>query len=362
MADVFSGCGTTLVEAKIHGRLSFGVDINPVADIVARSKIKPFSPTKIENEFENLQKNITINKIVNGFKFNERITYWFGEEEKIKLEALLWNIEQIENKDVRVFFYCAFSNILKNCSIWLQKSIKPTRCFNKIPKEPISEFIRQVKKMLKGNEEFYEILKNSNRLTIFSKIYCQDAKNVKIKSETIDCIITSPPYVTSYEYADVHQLTAYWLRYTKNLNDFRKKFVGSVHKSKSDLNFGSDIAYDIYKSLKEKNAKQASSTAAYFSDMLKVFEEMHRILKPKGRVCIVIGNTKLKGVEILNAEVFVQQLENSNFKVFSIAKREIPSKNLPSTRSKKTGRFTKIGAEDVVIVYPTEYIIVAEKK
>jgi len=54
--------------------------------------------------------------------------------------------------------------------------------------------------------------------------------------------------------------------------------------------------------------------------MNQVFEEMRRILKKGGRTCIVIGDTSLKGVEILNAEVFVEQLQNLGFKVDDIVK------------------------------------------
>ena len=41
---------------------------------------------------------------------------------------------------------------------------------------------------------------------------------------------------------------------------------------------------------------------------------MKKVLKKGGKVAIVIGNTKLKGVEILNAEVFKEQFEYIGFK------------------------------------------------
>jgi len=69
----------------------------------------------------------------------------------------------------------------------------------------------------------------------------------------------------------------------------------------------------------------------------------------------------LKGVEILNAEVFVEQLQNLGLKIAEIIKREIPSKNLPSVRDEKTGRFAGINDKNKVSVYPTEYILIMEK-
>jgi len=85
------------------------------------------------------------------------------------------------------------------------------------------------------------------------------------------------------------------------------------------------------------------------------------VLKEDGKTCIVIGNTGLKGVEILNAEVFTEQLQNLGLKIADIIKREIPSKNLPSVRDEKTGRFAGIGGKNKISVYPTEYILIMKK-
>jgi DNA modification methylase len=57
------------------------------------------------------------------------------------------------------------------------------------------------------------------------------------------------------------------------------------------------------------------------SKMNQVFVEMKRMLKKDGKTCIVTGNTSFKGVEILNAEVFVEQLQNLGLKIADIIKR-----------------------------------------
>jgi DNA modification methylase len=99
----------------------------------------------------------------------------------------------------------------------------------------------------------------------------------------------------------------------------------------------------------------------YFSDMLQTFLEIKRVLKIGGKVCIVIGNTQFRGVDILNAEVFQEQFENIGFKTIDIIHREIPSKMLPSTRDPATGQFVKVDSENIKLAYPTEYILVMEK-
>ena len=90
------------------------------------------------------------------------------------------------------------------------------------------------------------------------------------------------------------------------------------------------------------------------------FDESFRILKPGGRCCYVIGNTRLKGVDILNAEVFADSLQYSDLKLDRIIKREIPLKILPQKRDEKTGRFASSDKADSE-AYPTEYIVIGLK-
>ena len=363
VVDPFGGCGTTIVESKVMGRPSVGVDINPVAVLIAKAKKTPIHPSKIEECFLGLRAKMDC--FGEGRRVevpeHERIDYWFKSVEKRKLAFLFSEISKIKNQDTRHFFYCGFSNVLKNCSIWLQKSNKPTRDFKKNPAEPFASFSRQIKSMMRGNADFFNLLKESGFLNIPCKVHCADARKIPVKSNSVSLIVTSPPYVTSYEYADLHQLSALWFDYTKNLSDFRKRFIGTSYHNKRDLVLNSQIAEDIKRELMEKSKKTADEVANYFGEMNQVFGEMNRILKKGGRACIVIGNTSLKGVKILNAEVFVEQLQNLGFRIRNIIQREIPSKNLPSMRDKKTGRFAKATDKKKVFAYPTEYILIMKK-
>jgi len=363
VVDPFGGCGTTIVEAKAMGRLGLAVDINPVATLITKSKKTAIKPEELESEFLKLKnkiENFNKNKKIELPK-HERIDYWFKPEQKKKLAFLFLEISKIKNKDIQDFFYCAFSNILKNCSIWLQKSNKPTRDLRKNSNDPFKTFFRQTKAMIRGNNSFYLLLQESGFLKKSCEVFCADARNIPTRNNSVSLIVTSPPYVTSYEYADLHQLTALWFKYTKDLSDFRKRFIGTSFHIKKEINLNSDIAKNIIDELEKKHKKTSVEVATYFSEMNQVFVEMKRILKKEGKTAIVIGNTKLKGVEILNAEVFVEQLKSLGLTVEDIIKREIPSKNLPSMRDSKTGRFAKITDKNKVLAYPTEYILIFKK-
>jgi DNA modification methylase len=378
VCDPFMGCGTTLIESLVSGRKAIGVDINPVALLITKAKTTPIEPTKLEDEVKKLIDDVTLymdskkknQKTLSNIEIrpiipnNERINYWFPHESiREELGIILGRINQIKSKDIRTFCLCAFSQILKNSSIWLMKSTKPTRDLKKKPTNPLSAFKRHIKQMLKGNEELFNIMPDyvKNNLNDFIIAKKQDARNLPCEDNSVNLIVTSPPYVTSYEYADLHQLTALWLEYAKDVSEFREGFIGSIHKKESAHDgIKSKLAKQEIEELSKKSKREAEAVRDYFFEMQQCFKEMYRVLKPKGKACIVIGNTELKKVPILNAEVFVEIMLNLNFRIHKIVKRRIPSKILPQTRDSKTGRFTSNHKADR-LAYAYEYIIMMEK-
>jgi len=369
VVDPFMGSATTLVEAKVLGRRSVGVDINPVAYLIAKAKVTPIDPVKLDDAYKKIVSNFTDDGTLPLFaKDNqldipehERIDYWFKPREKKKLGVIYTQIKKIKDKDIRDFFFCSLSHILKNCSIWLMKSNKPTRDLNKKIPDPYQTFSRHAKKMVNKNKVFWDLLEENKSLNVESKPVCGDARAIPVSNSSVALMVTSPPYVTSYEYADLHQLSALWFNYTDDLSKFRKFFMGSAHNDVKQTVIGSELGERIVEALRDHNTKKDKEVAIYFSEMRDSFIEMKRYLKKGGLASIVIGDTAFKGVPVLNAEVFVEQMQNLGFKIYKIIKRRIPSKILPSVRDKKTGRFAPIGNHNNTLAYSFEYIITMQK-
>ena len=168
--------------------------------------------------------------------------------------------------------------------------------------------------MMQKNEEFFLHLKSNDRLNTFCEIQLGDARNTGWTDESVGTIITSPPYVTSYEYADIHQLTGYWFDYFSDLKDFRQRFIGTSYSNKEKQKVLSGLGQKIVNDLEKKSSKISKDVANYFNDMELVAKEMYRVLQPKGIACVVIGNTKVKDVDIKSAEVFWDLLRHAGFK------------------------------------------------
>lgn len=373
--DPFYGCGTTIVTAISRGFIASGTDINRIAHLITKVKATPIEPTyltrKLNVFFQQLKGLQAGSATLFGEsveptipeKHLERIDYWFTEESKIKLGRILTLIYGEDDEDVRDFLLVAFSHILKSTSLWLQGSTKPTRDVSKHPADPYEAIRRHLTKMQRGNEELYRVVPERVRDNIeeYLGIEVGDARKQPVKSDSVDLIVTSSPYVTSYEYADLHQLSTIWLELADDLRDYKKRFIGSSYRVHDEAELKSQIARRIVSQLSQRDERLSKSVEAFFVDMQDVFKESFRILKRGGRCCYVIGNTRLKGVDILNAEVFAESMQLSGFRLDRVIKREIPLKILPQKRDEKTGRFASNGNANAE-AYPVEYIVVGLKE
>lgn len=357
IADIFCGCGTTAFEAKRNGKNFWGCDINPVATLIAKTKSRKYEDSKIAYYLECIMlaaKNDTVtDEEIEAV--NERIRYWYFDGEVVDLLKLKKAIyAKTEDGDIyRDFFLTAFSNILKSTSRWLAKSIKPQIDPNKKPVNPFTAFEAQIKFMREANNES-DIPVSKKKV----KIENTSILGRKISKEFVDLIVTSPPYVTSYEYADLHQLSTLWLDFVDDFRSLREGAIGSLYHQvdfESDMRFLNATAKSTVDDLLNGEKRKAKLVAKYFVDMQKSIDKCHKMLNPAGFALFVIGNTEYKGVRINNAKHLAESMLASGFRDIEIRKRNISSKFLTPYRD-QNGKFTtnkgcrKIYAEEFIVV------------
>jgi DNA modification methylase len=369
--DPFMGSGTALVESKRLGRPSVGVDINPVAHLIATAKVRAVEPSLLQETIGCVRGRLVSrvqpplfwegSSTERDTEWHERLRYWFRDDVLQALSQIQHALE-CQNEAVQPFFRCALSHTLKPVSWWHDRSVKPMRKLDKPIPEPEQVFFRHVQRMARGNRDYWGLLKCAGTLETPVDCFCADARALPVLSQSIDLIVTSPPYVTSYEYADLHQLSALWFQMTTDLREFRQGFIGrsnGVNEPRDDLH--SPLAEAIVSRLDQVNPRKAREVALYFAEMYACFTEWRRVMRSGGYACIVIGNTCLNGVEVQNAQVFAEQLATLGFALTRVILREIPSKILPRTRDKQTGKFAKTHSADY-LAYPTEYLLVFHRR
>lgn len=357
IADIFCGCGTVAYEARRNGIDFWGCDINPVATLIARAKSRKYKEWLLKKYLDDIlsyYSSIPESSELYA-RSNERLRYWYDEKHHQDLTRLRQAILSIipRRSVYRDFFLCAFSNILKATSRWLTKSIKPQVDPEKSPADVESIFCDQCNQMIAANRE--SDLKKSSVQIVTGNVLSLRA------DERVDLIITSPPYVTSYEYADLHQLSSLWLDFADDYRDLREGSIGSLHhvynfdRELKRLNStGSKIVFRLI----DQHKSKARHVAKYFLDMQQVAHNCHSMLSPNGMALFVIGNTEYKGVRVDNAKHLAESLNNAGFQKVLITKRKISKKILTPYRDHK-GCFTtdKSGRK----VYSEEFIIIGRK-
>lgn len=360
VADPFCGCGTSALESVRLGKDFWGSDINPVAILIARTKSKAYQPKYLESLYEEIcLRSARLSILAPGtYRQNERLTYWFDLNTIDELFRIIQSIKKLvpEGK-YRDFFLTGFSNILKPCSRWLTKSIKPQIDPEKKTGIPLDVFDKQIRMMIKAVDELQLLVDFESKVKIENK----NLLEFQPKQGFADIVITSPPYVTSYEYADLHQLSAIWLGYADDYRSLRKGTIGSEYhfdKTEKIYEQSNQVAKDTFNKLRRLDPSRAKSVLKYFYDLDLAVQRIRQIVKTGGGIAFVIGDTNYKGVPINNTKLLAQSLLDNNFKRVKIVKRKISNKILTPYRN-RIGQFTSHSRGKKVYSY--EYILIGEK-
>lgn len=357
VADIFCGCGTVAYETVKAKRRFWGCDINPVATLIARTKSRHYDDEKLSSYFSDIIRSYAtqVYDDTDTTAKNERIRYWFFEKQIEDLSRLKKAIEiVVKDEAYNEFFLCAFSNILKSCSRWLTKSIKPQVDPNKKPHDVYDAFCTQVKMMQKANMQ-NEIKDN------LAEIQTVNCLTKSIDKPFADLLVTSPPYVTSYEYADLHQLSSLWLGYTDDYRSFRDGSIGSLHGMNNladHLKHLNHTGQDIVFKLLAVDKSKCRSVSQYYIDMQNAVKKVYELIKPSGGALFVIGNTEYKNVKIDNARHLIETLLNEGFENVQVERRKISNKILTPYRD-AVGKFTT--DKNSRRIYSEEFIIFAKK-
>ena len=357
VADIFCGCGTVALEAKTHEKNFWGCDINPVATLIAKVKSESYDMDAIKNYYQLISDSYSTADLFDTAyeNANERLKYWFTQNSYNQLRGLKQAIE--DNVPAGKYldaFSCLFSSILKSSSKWLTKSIKPQVDPNKKEIAVWEVFVQQYNKFLKSIEQMNGISRNVSSISIKNENFLE-ATDIP----DVDLIISSPPYVTSYEYADLHQLSSLWLGYAEDYRDLRRGTIGSLYNSEGyiinmDLlnSVGKSIVADLVKT--QRATAKVRSVARYYVDIQQAIHKCSQMLNNGGMAFFVVGDTEYKGVKIKNSEHLIQSLIDEGFTDIKAAKRRISNKLLTPYRD-ECGRFSSDKSSRTV--YHEEFII-----
>lgn len=303
--DPFAGSGTTLLEANIKGYNAFGTEIDAIAKLITKVKTTALNDEQL-HKTKCFYKDITEATIYkDSMKIIPKINnleHWFIEENIDYLGKMLYAIEQIDDVDIKDFFKVCFISIIKKASNADDISPKPyvSSKIKKIPANPLKEFENIFNR-------YYEAIDSLSKLNIstYAKIIDGDALNFNLK-QNIDLAITSPPYINAFDYVRTLRLENLWLGTfnEEQLRDKKKEYVGTeqvkmaVEEKELTILNESNLLIEYYNKILVVDKKRALIVKRFFEDMKKNLVQVYNSLSYDGHYMIVIGNSKIRGIEI----------------------------------------------------------------
>lgn len=372
--DPFSGSGTTAVESLNLERNFAGVEINPLAHKIAKVKTSPLDEDKLSelnDELIKIIKNNDFDVSDIDLPYVHNRDHWFKDFVQKDLiilkKAINYLFENGEGKTLcnkelyKDFYYMTISAILRNVSNadtmhvfpGISKRMRRLEEEGKIHIDVLASFERAIKK----RATYY----NFNNGKCSARIILGDSTNVDLKDykESVDLIVTNPPYISSVRYIETLKLEMYWMEYIKSsdeYSDLAHKMLGNDRLQKKEYETIPLTPYEeinsVIEDMKEKDKKSAKIISEFFLSIEKVIQNMNYVLKSGGKAVIKISDSKMKKTKIETGKLMTVIAKNNGFELIDVFLDEINN----NSRSLTTARNTY---SDIIT---NDYIIIWEKK
>lgn len=320
---------------------------NPLARLIAKAKTTTPDIELLEKQIAIFNNRMALDEKLRKIKEMpeidgiRRLDFWFKPAVIDRLAKIRAFINEIANEGIRLFFQVAFSETVRESSNTRNEEFKLYR----YSEEKLAKFNPDVygimsaklQRNLDGYKKFKAIIDNL-RHPPFTNIYSFNTVNGipedLIQPESIDIVVTSPPYGdsgTTVAYGQYSRLSAAWLALDEPDKIDRKLMGGKPIKETP--HFPSASLNTAINEIRKSDEKRARQVASFYVDLLGSISNVAKVIKKNGYTCYVVGNRKVKGV-VLPTDIAVKNFfENYGFEHVNTYIRSIPNKRMPLKNS-----------------------------
>lgn len=370
--DPFSGSGTTALEAKFLNRSFFGVEINPLSVLISQAKTNQYDHQKLEKLYNYFEENLFSenSKIEDSdipFVINK--DHWFKDyvqRDLVLLKRVSHKaLEEIFNlKDRKTYSQLidgTISAVVKSVSNadtrhvfpGFSKRMRALEEQGKNEKNVFQTFLRAFKKRIKQ-------LTQVGNHSVSIKIIEDDSSSFEATKykNTVDLVVTNPPYISSVRYAETLKLELYWMEVIKNQAEYSSlssKIIGNDKIGKELYKIKHHTKYDFINQIIDEmfviDPKNARVIYDYFQLMDRVIDNIHTVLKPGKYFVMKISDSKIRKQNIETGYLLTKMAETKGFKLHDVFSDKIDE----NSRSLTTARNSY---SDIIL---SDYIVIWEK-
>ncbi|MBL8163923.1 MAG: site-specific DNA-methyltransferase, partial [Anaerolineae bacterium] len=346
--DPFAGVGTTLVEGMLRGHNVIGFEINPY----------PYLATKTKLNIANVDLDEFIGQIAHFRAFYEssvrahrapQSSAPHGFQSRVPffsprvLEKVLYVqdfIGKLEDPLMIDLFRLAFTSTMVTYSNYSYEPSLATRASSgkqNIDDALVGETVLQKLQVMADDIQWFFrtfVQQLDSDCRVIHNSFFESSQH--LSSETVDLIITSPPYLNNYHYNRNTRPHLYWLGYANKPSDLKSLEESNFgtywqtardqdvielqfHLPNSDLESNLELLRDTHP---EKGiyggSGWANYAATYFNDCLRFAQQAQYALKSGGVALIVVGNSILQGIMFPTDRYLAEIAELAGFEILGI--------------------------------------------
>ncbi len=330
--DPFCGSGTTILEGYLNGHRTYGCDMNPVAAKIAKAKvgILDVNPDVVREalgtlvaQIEDAPARLTDKREQFNQTCLEEISNWFPEPVISKLNWILAAIRSVSEGVIRDFLEVVLSSIIREVS-----QQDPTDLRIRRRKEAIQDadvfkmYLDALDTLYARVEKFWSVRGYSPDRFRPCRVVEGDSRNKEtldalgLARNSVDLILTSPPYATALPYIDTDRLSLLVLfgMDSSARRPVEQQLVGSreimtnerlqLEQTINDSDNGlpesvCDYLQWLYRRVSKadvgfRRKNMPALLQRFFHDMASVLKNCFQVIRPDGEAMIVIGDNRMR--------------------------------------------------------------------
>lgn len=372
--DPFCGSGTTLIEAGLKGCHAVGIDISPLAVLISQAKTSilvavgwPDALFVIRRIVSDavaqaplIEQALKSNVGRECYGMHRTWSNWFRESELSELLAIRDAIHLSKIEELKPILFASLSSIVKSASFLNEDQIKVRYEHGKVLVNVFDAFAKNAEKSVK---EQFKLSCKLNKSNASFEIKLGSASNLTVVDHSIDCVITSPPYINAVDYTMNQKYNIFVLGMLKphQFNAHRREYIGMTERAVTsndvkEIKTLQSPAVDSYIKQLWSFGDSVSKNRSYilynyFYGMLQTFKETFRSITRDGSACFVVGTSnRIRGLHIPTDDLLISLAADAGLRV------RLKFYHVMANRSSMRLTRGKTGGE-----IPTETVIVFER-